>query len=402
MSDTSKTITSLNVRAAPEVTPTNIIETLSAEEPCTADGNVNKWLHIKHNGKHGFVNGDFMIALQPISPAPLWITNVTSDGLNLRDGPAMQRNVVGTLAKGDQLEVFGHTEGWLSVRHNGQQGFVACNRTSSMDSSISSQEPGRLGELMRKPKLTTSEMVDARTLIHAVGQTEKQGDLFEALQAKTAYRNQRDNNVRDANGNLVETRSGQMCNLTSLAMCLSYLGIFNPHPDRQFEDVLEQVRIDNHLPARTEAKGWGGVAAKMSAIVTFLGSNVTENQDWYAQHVLPSLRAGQAVMMSACGHIVRVQAVTNEGLIIDDPYGRGRMKPNSGCTDLKWEYAAFNEYQTPNQTVGEDNVWAWDDVSKHCMRWIAEISRVGFGIGEPLPPDEEFVDNGIVVPNQVN
>src|SRR5215211_5661895 len=102
MSATSKTITGLNVRAAPEVTPTNTIETLSSGEPFTAVGNVNKWLHIEHNGKQGFVNGDFTTALEPTVAAPLWTTNVTSDGLNLRDSPSMQGTVVGTLAKGDQ------------------------------------------------------------------------------------------------------------------------------------------------------------------------------------------------------------------------------------------------------------------------------------------------------------
>jgi|GEM_PF-4923619 len=403
MATTSKTTTGLNLRSTPEVTPTNIVATLAPGEQFTADGNVNKWLHIEHNGKQGFVNGDFTVALQATATIPLWITTVTAGGLRLRDGPSLHANVIGTLTKDDQLEVLGHQEGWLNVRHNGQQGFVACNSTSSREANIASSEPGRLGELLQKPKLSTQEMVEARSLVAAVADNAKRGDLFEALQAKTAYRNQRDNQVRDANGKLVETKDGQMCNLTSLAMCLSYLGIFNPRAtDTQFEDFLEQVRVEHGLPPRIEAKGWGGVAAKMGAVVTFLGSNVIENQAWYEQHVRPSLRTGHAVMMSVCGHIVRIQAVTNEGLIVDDPYGRGRMLPNPGCKDLKWEYpaSALNEYQTPNQRVGEDNVWAWGDISKHCMRWIAAISPGGLGAAEPLPLDEDFVDDGIVVPGQ--
>ncbi|MBA3947901.1 MAG: hypothetical protein H0X37_25530, partial [Herpetosiphonaceae bacterium] len=304
---------------------------------------------------------------------------------------------------GDQLDVLGHDQGWLHIHHNAQDGWVACNSTTSLAAPVPAVQPGQLSPLLQKAKLSTAEINQARQLIHALGNVNERGDKFEALQSKTVYRNQRDNRAIDANGNLVETRSGQMCNLTSLAMCLDYLGIPNPHPAMQYEDALEKVRVDNQLPARTESNGWGGVAVKLGAKVNFLGAGASHDHQWYTNNVLPALRAGHAMMMSICGHIVRVQDVTNEGLIIDDPYGKGRLLPNPGCQDLKWHYASFNEYQTPNQAVGEDNIWAWGDVSTHCMRWIAELSRpLGLPVGPQPVPAVNFSDDGIVVPGQTD
>ncbi len=397
MTTTSKTITDLNMRSTPQVSPSNWIESLAPDEPFLAYGNNGRWLRIEHNGRQGFVNGDFTVSLVPEAATALWHTYVTAQQLRLRDAPSMSSNTLVFLPNGTQLAVFGHNEGWMHVQHGALAGFVFSTYTNS------DQDGGALADLMSKPKLSTSQINDVRMLISTLSDETRKGDLFEALQAKTIYRSQRDNQIRNANG-LVETRAGQMCNLTSLAMCLDYLGIFNPYPHlQQLEDALEHVRVLNSLPPRTTSDGWGGVARLMGANVIFLGTNVSQPQGWYMNTVRPALRAGHAVMMSACGHIVRLQAVTNEGLIIDDPYGRARMLPNAGCSDGRWQYSAWNEYQVPGQTVGEDNLWTWNDVAPHCMRWIAQIARAQPTLGGapvPMPPMPTFVDDGIVMPGQ--
>ena len=76
------------------------------------------------------------------------------------------------------------------------------------------------------------------------------------LQEKVKYHSQLDNKSKE-NGKYIGYK---MCNLTSLVMCLSYLGISNPDPKMQFEDTLEKIRVKKKLPAHTLATGWGGVA----------------------------------------------------------------------------------------------------------------------------------------------
>jgi len=61
-----------------------------------------------------------------------------------------------------------------------------------------------------------------------------------------------------------------MCNLTSLAMCLEQLGIPNPKPSMQYEDYLEQIRVQNGYGARTTFDGWGNVAKHLGATVGWI------------------------------------------------------------------------------------------------------------------------------------
>lgn len=244
---------------------------------------------------------------------------------------------------------------------------TSTSHTATPGSSAPTVDPKKaeLEALMLKNRLTPEEIHRARELIEQDADEKHRGDLYEALQAKVEYHSQRDNKSKDAAGKSI---GDVMCNLTSLSMVLSYLGVPNPDPKMQYEDSLEKIRVDKKLPARTMADGWGGVAKELGVTVTFLGSNVTQGHDWYAKNVLPQLRAGHAVMLSVTGHIVRLQAVTDTGLIMDDPYGKEKLLAGS---KHKWE--ATNK-RGEASTVGEDSFWPWEDVSKHNMLWIASFS----------------------------
>jgi len=225
-----------------------------------------------------------------------------------------------------------------------------------------------LETLMAKARLTPEEIKHARQLIAKEPDEKHRGDLYEALQTKAEYHSQRDNEAKNKEGKNI---GDVMCNLTSLAMCLSYLGVSNPHPELQFEDALETIRVDKKLPARTTADGWGGVAKELGVKVGFISSGeVTQGKDWYVKNVHSHLRQGHAVMMSISGHIVRVQAVTEKGLVADDPYGKAKLLKGTG---RKWEAynTSQNKWSKEKENAGEDTVWPWAEVAQHTMRWIA-------------------------------
>ncbi len=225
-------------------------------------------------------------------------------------------------------------------------------------------QASELETLMAKDRLTTEEIRRARDLIDQETDDARRGELFQSLQSKVEYHSQRDNTSTE-NGKKI---GDVMCNLTSLAMALTYLGVPNPDPSRQFEDVLEEIRVQKKLPARTLADGWGGVAAELGAKVDFIKWEVVEGHDWYQANVSPALSAGNAVMASITGHIVRLQAVTPEGLVADDPFGDVKLTKGTGH-----EWDETNKSKNPN--AGEDSVWPWSEVSQHSMLWIAKISR---------------------------
>jgi peptidoglycan hydrolase-like protein with peptidoglycan-binding domain len=229
-------------------------------------------------------------------------------------------------------------------------------------------EPSELDKLMLKERLSIEEIKRARELINEVTDEQKRGDLYEALQAKVEYHNQRDNQSTSGGSKIGDV----MCNLTSLAMALSYLGVPNPDPSKQYEDALEDIRVEKKLPARTTSEGWGGVAKELGVTAEFLGYNLVKDKDWYMANVDPKLREGYAVMMSISGHIVRMQDVTEEGLIIDDPYGVVNLKSGEG-----WSYDSdkknAKEAGVEGSNRGEDSLWKWDAVKVHNMRWIAAL-----------------------------
>ena len=108
------------------------------------------------------------------------------------------------------------------------------------------------------------------------------------------------------------------------------------------------------------------MAKELGVKFDFIDSKVVEGHEWYASNVLPHLRDGHAVMMSISGHIVRVQAVTEDGLVVDDPYGEATLLKGEG---RKWD--EYNKKGDSESNAGEDVVWGWTEVSKHTMRWIA-------------------------------
>src|SRR5690606_31138384 len=98
--------------------------------------------------------------------------------------------------------------------------------------------------LDKKDELTPQEIKDIRSKIKELTDTEQKKELYLELQTKVPYHNQRNNEQ-------TQYIADRMCNLTSQAMCLEYLGLSCPDSNMQFEDYLEQMREDNNYGART-------------------------------------------------------------------------------------------------------------------------------------------------------
>jgi hypothetical protein len=270
-------------------------------------------------------------------------------------------------------------------------------QSEERETAFSVGEPDSLDTLMgfqkKKPRYSAKEIGLAREKIKKEEGVEKRGDLYQILQKKVIYRNQRNNltdgaNSQDVNANQYDRvrkigdRIGDiMCQLTALAMCLEYVGIKNREPEKfpQFEDYLEDLRVKRKLPHRTEMDGWGGVAEAAGAKYhSFNPGN--EKSGWISQ-VLPRLRAGNAIMMSISGHIVRVQDVTKNGIIVDDPFGYGihvtYSKDKKGKLVQSFDWEKGNDWKTENGAGarGEDNLWSWDFIRERGTFWVAEISK---------------------------
>ncbi len=220
--------------------------------------------------------------------------------------------------------------------------------------------------------LSVAQISDVREQIALLKDEDQKKELYLKLQEKVPYHNQRNNNQ-------TQYISDRMCNLTSEAMCLEYLGIACPDAEMQFEDYLEQVRIDNNYGDRTTPIARQKVAEYVGACYQYreFKGSFSDNKDKIKEILLPKLESGCAIMLSVwpiCkGHLVRLQNVTDAGLIVDDPYGKVKGKADG----FDWREACNSGgYDTNSNTFednkGDDNLWKWSDIKDVTLKY-AEI-----------------------------
>jgi hypothetical protein len=222
----------------------------------------------------------------------------------------------------------------------------------------------RLDLLLEKPRLSGAEIKLAREDI--IQLTEKDRcRYYIKLQEKVKYKNQRNNNQ----SHYVADR---MCNLTSVAMALEYLGVENPEPDKQFEDYLEKKRSEEGYGARTSDESWSKLASLFGITMKNI-SLYTNDKAVIESKLKPELEMGHGVVISVFsvasgkGHIVRLQNITTDGLVVDDPFGKinnfkEREDGGSGYTGT----SNTREFEVG---LGEDNVWKWTEISETTLKY---------------------------------
>lgn len=258
----------------------------------------------------------------------------------------------------------------------------------------------QLSTLMQKDRLNVGEIKNVRQLIEQAILPGNRSKYYEALQEKVIYASQRDNwaKTKLGEGSRIESKTGEMCNVTALAMAMKYLGItVQELTDKlvelgfegeiqglQYEDMLEYLgQISQGAGWQRTVKGdWSAVAALFGVNTDFIDKPLKADKktddtiyDWYQQHLGSALAEGKGVMISYNGHIVRVQAVTADGLVVDDPFGGTQLKNgkmvwadiNSG------DHLALGEKNQWNE--GEDHVLPWKGVRQHTMLWMGILSQ---------------------------
>jgi hypothetical protein len=225
-------------------------------------------------------------------------------------------------------------------------------------------------DLLEKDRLDVDEIILARKLIAGRSESER-ADLFIKLQSKVKYRNQRNNN---------QTRytAERMCNLTSIAMSLEFLGIENPEPQMQFEDYLEKLRQEKEYGARTLAGTWDDIVSNFDVKMKHI-ELYTNDKTIITNKLKNELMNGHGVIISIFseasgkGHIVRLQNILNDGLIVDDPYGKlndFKERENKG-----FGYTGTKNPVDSESGIGEDNLWLWENINETMIKFAEIFTR---------------------------
>ena len=251
-----------------------------------------------------------------------------------------------------------------------------------------------LEQLLEKETLTSEEVTRARELIEAMPPWSRE-EYYLELQEKTAYHNQRDSKSTQ------ENVKGGTCNLTAVAMALEMLGVPNPDPSLSFEDYLVKKAEQMRLPI-TKRDTWKAVVATLNPPVELIavfeewGKPITRAQ-WESIRD-DHLGKGRGVVLSHSRHVVRIQAINEEGVVVDDPYGAMPLRRGGGL-----DYSDKDEDGNPVKNGrqgstgeaaerGNDNLYPWADLAKFPIGAVYAFDFSGAS-GSPF----EFVD---AVPEQ--
>lgn len=175
------------------------------------------------------------------------------------------------------------------------------------------------------------------------------------------------------------------CNVTSIAMCLKYLGIQQTNSSKQFEDELqdwlEARGLDRHEPnALAQAVAGYGCQDNFSTSAT-----LDQVKQWLAQGN-PCVTHGY---FTSSGHIVAIVGYNNQGLIVHDPYG-------------KWTEGGYDRNDDSHPEKGKAVIYDYAMIQRTCMTdgqfWVHFISRPGH---QPSAATAQSTPNLITAPGNV-
>ncbi|MBC6973888.1 SH3 domain-containing protein [Bacillus sp. Xin] len=99
----------------------------------------NGWFKINHNGKTGYVSGQFVSKNGAKTSVSTGGKNkVTADVLRVRTSPNTSSSIMGRVYEGQTLQVISEENGWVKINHNGKTGYVSGQFVSGVSANAGS------------------------------------------------------------------------------------------------------------------------------------------------------------------------------------------------------------------------------------------------------------------------
>ncbi|WP_459501877.1 C40 family peptidase [Bacillus sp. C1] len=125
----------LHVRSGSN-TSSDIISRVYEGQTLDVIGEENGWFKINHNGKTGYVSGEFVSKDGSKTNVSTGGSHkVTADVLRVRTSPNASSSIMGRVYEGQTVQVIGEENGWLKINHNGKTGYVSGEFVSGASSN---------------------------------------------------------------------------------------------------------------------------------------------------------------------------------------------------------------------------------------------------------------------------
>lgn len=111
----------LRVRTGPS-TSYGVLGLVGNGQSLQVTGEVDGWYKVNYNGQTAYVSKDFVTATAA-QPSGEYTVNVSS--LRVRTGPSTSHGVLGSLSKGQAVQVTGEVQDWYKISYDGQTAYIS-------------------------------------------------------------------------------------------------------------------------------------------------------------------------------------------------------------------------------------------------------------------------------------
>lgn len=130
---------SLNLRKEPSLYA-QVLKQYPSGTWMTVHSEENGWSKVTVNGQTGYVVSKYLS--DGTNTTTLYVRTNTGRGLNLRDQPSLQGNILGSYKTGTPVSLITRGSGWYKVSVDGQTGYMSSQYLSSNASTGSSTSTG--------------------------------------------------------------------------------------------------------------------------------------------------------------------------------------------------------------------------------------------------------------------
>ncbi|WP_026594006.1 C40 family peptidase [Bacillus sp. UNC437CL72CviS29] len=150
----------------------------------------NGWVKISHNGKTGYVSGEFVSGASSNNGTAVKPANgnytVSVSSLRVRTGPSISHTVLGSVHKGQVVQVVGEVQDWLKINYAGQTAYISKNYVTKGGSSNNTNQGNNEQENNNTTVRTDGTyVVNATSLRVRTGPAEYHGVLGGVLNGQT-------------------------------------------------------------------------------------------------------------------------------------------------------------------------------------------------------------------------
>ncbi|HSQ88286.1 SH3 domain-containing protein, partial [Romboutsia sp.] len=159
------TVNRLNMRSGAG-TSYRVIITLNKGDVLDVVSENNGWTKVKYNGRLGYISSEYLEDIKSESSQEI-NKEVNTDSLNVRSGPNTSYSIVGSLKKGEKVNVISERNGWSKIDYKGETAYTSSrylkNISGILNPPTEPSNPDEKPESVKEIKVVNTSSLNVRS-----------------------------------------------------------------------------------------------------------------------------------------------------------------------------------------------------------------------------------------------